>query len=79
MKVLIIDRKKFKTELGRQLYDLLKPISTSEEWLYFMCVLANKDEKRRIVIDYINEGHSPLEISNFIIKSFSKKPSTLSD
>ena len=69
----MIDREKFKTELGKQLYDVLKPIAPSEDWLYLMFMMTKGDYKKNMVMNFINDGNKNwVEIHNFIENNFKK-------
>lgn len=64
-------RDKFKTELGRQMFDALINVAPSLEDMYFLFCIAKGDEKRKIVMDYINSGHTSYEeIEDFILDKF---------
>ena len=66
-----IDRNKFTTELGRKLYDILKPISPNEDWLYFVLMLTKGDDKKKILMDFLNNNDKEWnEIGEFVRKNW---------
>ena len=53
----LISRDKIKTELGKQLYDRLKnEVWNDEEFLVGIFVRLKKNEKKRELIKYLDEG-----------------------
>lgn len=66
-----INREKFKTELGKQVYDILKPISPHEDWLFLMLMLTKGDEKKQILLDFIAKGERDWgEIHKFVMEKW---------
>ncbi len=52
----MIDRSKFKTELGKQLYDRLKAIWDNEHWILGVLVSVKGDEKKKKIMKYLDKG-----------------------
>ena len=52
---LIVERDKFKTEAGKQLYDLLVKISDDNSFLYDILYQVRGDEKKNQLIKYLEE------------------------
>ena len=65
-----IDRNKFKSELGKQLYDVLKPLAPHEDWLTLMLMLSRGDDRRKILLDYIEKEKDWVEIDKFVIEKW---------
>ena len=62
-----IDRSKFKTEIGKQLYDLLLELMPREDYIYFVLSLVKGDENRKKVIDFIkNKSKDWFDIVQFV-------------
>jgi hypothetical protein len=62
-----IDRNKFKSELGKQLYDALLPLAPHEDWLALMLMLSRGDDRRKILLDFIKTEKNWDKIDDFII------------
>lgn len=62
-----INRNKFKSEIGKRLYDLLLEIMPREDYIYFVLSLAKGDENRKKVIDFIeNKSKNWFDIVQFV-------------
>lgn len=68
-----IDRNKFTTELGRNLYDILKPISPNEDWLYFVLMLTKGDDRKKILMDFLKNNKEWDKIGEFVRKNWGNK------
>ena len=67
----MIDRNKFKTELGKKLYDILKPIAPHPDWLELMIMRSRGDDRRKQVLDYIEQNNPKWnEIDDFIMENW---------
>lgn len=75
MKINMIDRSKFKTEYGRQVYDKLKPIAPSEDWLELMIMLSRTDERRKILLKFLEIEDDWGKIDDFIMDTWGKAES----
>ncbi len=53
-----IDREKFKTEKGKQLYDMLKKIWADDEWICGVIIELKGDEKKQKMIDILEDGET---------------------
>lgn len=63
----MINREKFKTELGKKVYDILKPLAPNEDWLELMIMLSRGDERRKILLDFLETEKNWDKIDDFII------------
>ena len=62
-----INRNNFKTDIGRELYDLLLQIMPREDYIYLVLSLAKGDENRKIVIDFIkNKSQDWFDVVKFV-------------
>ena len=61
-----IDRNKFKSELGKQLYDELIKISPNDDWLELMLWLSRGDDRRILVLNYLKNNPNWGEVNKFI-------------
>lgn len=52
----ILDRTKFKTEIGRKLYDLLKNIWDNDDFIIGVMAEVKGDEKRQKLINWIEKN-----------------------
>ena len=66
----MINREKFKTEYGRRVYDILKPLAPHEDWLELMIMLSRGDDRRKILLDYIEKEKDWVEIDKFVIEKW---------
>lgn len=66
----MINREKFKTELGKKVYDILKPLAPNEEWLELMIYLSRGDERRKILLDFIENEKNWDKIDDFIMENW---------
>lgn len=67
MKTYTIDRNKFKSDIGRQLYDLLVKIMPREDYIFFVLSLAKGDKNRKNVIDFIqNKSDNWFDVVKFV-------------
>ena len=66
----MIDRNKFKTELGRKLYDKLKPLSPNDDWLELMIMLSRGDERRKILLQFLKTENDWDKIDDFVIENW---------
>ena len=63
----MINREKFKTELGKKVYDILKPLAPNEDWLELMIMLSRGDERRKILLDFLKKEADWDKIDDFVI------------
>ena len=63
----MINRDKFKTELGKKVYDILKPLAPNEDWLELMIMLSRGDERRKILLEFLQTEKNWDKIDDFII------------
>jgi hypothetical protein len=63
----MINREKFKTELGKKVYDILKPLAPNEDWLELMIMLSRGDERRKILLEFLQTEKNWDKIDDFII------------
>jgi hypothetical protein len=63
----MINREKFKTELGKKVYDILKPLAPNEDWLELMIMLSRGDERRKILLDFLKKETDWDKIDDFVI------------
>lgn len=68
MKINMINREKFKTELGKKVYDILKPLAPHEDWLELMIMLSRGDERRKILLDFLENEKDWGKINDFVIE-----------
>jgi hypothetical protein len=62
-----INRNNFKTDIGKELYDLLVQIMPREDYIYFVLSLAKGDENRKKVIDFIkNTSQDWYDVVQFV-------------
>lgn len=66
----LIDRNKFKSELGKQLYDKLKPLAPNEDWLELMIWLSRGDDRRKIVLDFLKNEKDWGKVTEFILEQW---------
>lgn len=68
----LIDRNKFKTEIGKRCYDLIMSFNPpNEDFVYLMLGLAKGDERRLVLIDFMkNECQNVRQLSDFVIKNW---------
>ena len=66
----MINREKFKTELGKKVYDILKPLAPNEDWLELMIYLSRGDERRKILLDFIENEKNWDKIDDFIMENW---------
>lgn len=69
----MINREKFKTELGKKVYDILKPISPHEDWLELMIFLSRGDDRRKILLEFLENEKDWGKIHKFIIDNWAEK------
>ena len=62
----MIDRNKFKSELGKQAYDILKPLAPHEDWLELMIMLSRGDDRRKILLDFLETEKDWVKITDFV-------------
>ena len=67
-----IDRNKFESELGRQCYDKIMRFNPpNEDFVYLMLMLAKGDERRRILINFLdNECENCRDLHDFVIEKW---------
>ena len=65
-----IDRNKFETELGKQLYDKLKAIAPHNDWLALMLMLSRGDDRRKILLDFMEKENDWGKITEFILDNW---------
>lgn len=59
------------TELGKQIYDKLKPILPHDDWNYLIFKYLNNEDKKKIFMEFLNSGNRDLkEISDFLEENF---------
>lgn len=64
-------RDKFKTELGKKIFDELINIAPSLNDLYFLFTLIKGDEKKQILLNFLNgKNKSWEEIDEFVIENW---------
>ena len=68
----LIDRNKFKTEIGKRCYDLIMSFNPpNEDFVYLMLGLAKGDEKRLVLIDFMkNECQNVRQLHDFVIENW---------
>lgn len=68
----MIDRNKFKTEIGRKAYDLIMSFNPpNPDFVGLMLCLAKGDERRKILIDFLeNECKSIRQLHDFVIEKW---------
>ena len=66
----MINREKFKTELGKKVYDILKPLAPNEDWLELMIMLSRGDERRKILLDFLKKEDDWDKIDDFVIEQW---------
>ena len=66
----MINREKFKTELGKKVYDILKPLAPNEDWLELMIYLSRGDERRKILLEFLENEKNWDKIDDFIIENW---------
>jgi hypothetical protein len=64
----MINRDKFKTELGKKVYDILKPLAPNEDWLELMIMLSRGDERREVLLDFLKTEKNWTKIDDFIME-----------
>ncbi len=66
-----IDKSKFKTQIGCELYELLKSVAPHEDWIFLMLMLVKGDKNRKMVVDFIKDGQkTSKEINDFIVENW---------
>lgn len=65
-----IDRNKFKTESGKKVYDILKPLAPNEDWLELMIMLSRGDERRKILLDFLGKEDDWDKIDDFVVEQW---------
>ena len=65
-----IDRNKFKSELGKQLYDELVSLAPNENWLGLMLMLSRGDDRRKILLEFLKKEQDWGKITEFVIKQW---------
>ncbi len=65
-----IDRNKFKSELGKKLYDKLKKIAPNQDWLALMLMLSRGDDRREIVLDFLKNEQDWGKVDEFIVNQW---------
>jgi hypothetical protein len=64
-------RDKFKTELGKQIFDLLIGKAPDLSSLYFLFTSIIGDERKKILLDFLNEKERTWdEIDDFVDEKF---------
>ena len=66
----MINREKFKTELGKKVYDILKPLAPNEDWLELMIMLSRGDERREILFNFLKNEKDWGKITEFVMKQW---------
>ena len=68
----LIDRNKFKTEIGKRCYDLIMSFNPpNEDFVYLMLGLTKGDERRLILIDFMkNECQNIRQLHDFVIENW---------
>ena len=68
----LIDRNKFKTEIGKRCYDLIMSFNPpNEDFVYLMLGLAKGDERRLVLIDFMkNECQNIRQLHDFVIENW---------
>ena len=68
----MINREKFKTELGKKSYDLIVSFNPpNEDFVELMCMLSRGDERRKILIDFLeNKCTNCRELHDFVIEKW---------
>lgn len=68
-----LTRDKFKTELGRQIFDLLINKAPDLNSLYFLFASIKGEERKKILLDYINQRERTWdEIDDFVDEKFNE-------
>ena len=63
-------REDLKTDLDKKLYDNLKPLSPHPDWLELMLMLSSGDDRRKILLDFINKEKDWDKIDEFVIETW---------
>ena len=68
----MIDRNKFKTEIGKKAYDLIVSFNPpNADFIGFVLTLAKGDERRKILIDFLeNECKNIRQLHDFVIEKW---------
>ena len=66
----MIERNKFKTEYGKKVYDILKPLAPNEDWLELMIMLSRGDERRKILLEFLKTESDWDKIDDFVIEKW---------
>lgn len=66
----MINREKFKTEYGKKVYDILKPLAPNEDWLELMIMLSRGDERRKILLNFLNSENDWGKITDFVMEKW---------
>ena len=72
MMTYLIDRNKFQSEIGKECYDKIMSFDPpNEDFVYLMLGLAKGDERRKILIDFMdNECKTCRELHDFVINKW---------
>lgn len=66
-----LKRDKFKTETGKQLFDVLINIAPNLDELYMLFAMVRGDKDRKTLLDYIRSGHNNWEeIDDYIVETW---------
>lgn len=66
-----LTREKFKTEIGRRLFDSLINIAPNLDELYMLFTMVRGDKDRKILLDYIKTGHNNWdEIDDYVVEQW---------
>ena len=61
-------REKFKTELGRKMFDELKAINDDAEWMYVLFYHCKGDENKKVFLNWLHkEKRTPKEITMHLV------------
>lgn len=61
-------REKFKTEIGRQMFDELKAIKDDPEWMYVIFYHCKGDENKKKFLSWLHKkDRTPLEILKHLV------------
>lgn len=65
-----VDRNRL-SELGKQIYDILSPISPHEDWLYLTFMYIKGEEKKKILMKFLDTGNRDWgDIQDFLEEQF---------
>lgn len=69
---MMIDRNKFKSDIGRKCYDLILTFNPpNEDFVYLMLCLAKGDERRKVLINFLeHKCKNVKDLCNFVIENW---------